>query len=65
MQSRKTDILVGTQMVTKGHDFPFVTLVCADVDAGLKFRFRAAERTVQLLTQVAGRADEQTCLARF
>ena len=58
MQSRKTDILVGTQMVTKGHDFPFVTLVCVlDADAGLKLPdFRAAERTVQLLTQVAGRA---------
>ena len=58
MKSRDIDILVGTQMVTKGHDFPHVTLVCVlDADAGLKLPdFRAGERTVQLLTQVAGRA---------
>ena len=58
MKSRDIDILVGTQMVTKGHDFPHVTLVCVlDADASLKLPdFRAGERTVQLLTQVAGRA---------
>jgi primosomal protein N' (replication factor Y) len=56
--SRDIDVLIGTQMIAKGHDFPDVTLVgviSADVGLGLA-DFRSAERTFQLLTQVAGRA---------
>lgn len=54
----ETDILVGTQMIAKGHDFPKVTLVgVIDADVGLGLPdFRSAERTFALLTQVAGRA---------
>jgi len=57
-REKSFDILVGTQMIAKGHDIPNVTLVgvvSADVGLGMP-DFRAAERTFQLLTQVAGRA---------
>ncbi len=57
-RDHKYDILVGTQMIAKGHDIPNVTLVGivnADIGLGLP-DFRAAERAFQLLTQAAGRA---------
>ena len=58
MRRREIDILVGTQMVTKGHDLPSVTLVgVLNADAALSIPdFQASERTFQLLVQVAGRA---------
>lgn len=57
-RSQKLDILIGTQMIAKGLDFPNVTLVgVLNADTALNLPdFRAAERTVQLLVQVAGRA---------
>lgn len=55
---KKADILVGTQMIAKGHDFPSVTLVgILDADMSLHFSdYRSSERTFELITQVAGRS---------
>ena len=57
-REEKIDILIGTQMVVKGHDFPDVTLVgVISADSSLNFGdFKATERTFQTLTQVIGRA---------
>ena len=58
IQKSEPTILLGTQMLAKGHHFPYVTLVAIlDVDSGLlSVDFRATERTAQLIVQVAGRA---------
>lgn len=58
LRQQTTDILIGTQMVAKGHDFPNITLVgiiCADLSLNFP-DFRASERTFQLIAQVAGRS---------
>ncbi|HVC56641.1 MAG TPA: primosomal protein N' [Stellaceae bacterium] len=62
MVARRIDVLIGTQIVAKGHHFPMLTLVgVVDADLGLAGGdLRAAERTYQLLHQVAGRAGRET-----
>lgn len=58
VREREIDILIGTQMIAKGHDFPFVTLVgvvAADLSLNIP-DFRSGERTFQLIIQVAGRS---------
>lgn len=58
VKEKKTDILIGTQMIAKGHDFPGITLVgiiCADTSLNFP-DFRSGVRTFQLIAQVAGRA---------
>ena len=60
---KKYDILVGTQMIAKGHDFPYVTLssvVLADIGLALP-TYRAAERTFQLIAQAVGRSG-RSCM---
>lgn len=66
MSDSSADILIGTQMITKGHDFPGVTLVgVINGEAGLNMPdFRSSERTFQVLSQVVGRAGRGTLPGR-
>ena len=65
-KNKKADILVGTQMIAKGHNFNSVTLVgILEADMSLYYAdFRSSERTFQLITQVAGRAGRDKLLGR-
>lgn len=67
VRNREVDILVGTQMIAKGHDLPDVTFVgVVDCDVGLHVPdFRAAERSFQLLTQASGRAGRRSGQGRI
>ena len=61
MLANRIDVLIGTQMITKGYHFPRLTLVgVVDADLGLSGGdLRASERSVQLLSQVSGRAGRE------
>jgi primosomal protein N' (replication factor Y) (superfamily II helicase) len=66
LRDQTIDILIGTQMIAKGHDFPNITLVgiiCADLSLNFP-DFRAGERTFQLLAQVSGRAGRGDAAGR-
>ena len=66
-ECQEADILIGTQMIVKGHDFPNVTLVgvlAADLSLYVS-DYHAAERTFQLLTQAAGRAGAEVSPERL
>ena len=66
LSEKSIDVLVGTQMVAKGHDYPDITLVgiiCADLSLAFP-DFRSGERTFQILAQVAGRAGRGTAKGR-
>ncbi|MDQ1330570.1 MAG: hypothetical protein QG578_833 [Thermodesulfobacteriota bacterium] len=66
LSEKSIDVLVGTQMIAKGHDYPDITLVgiiCADLSLAFP-DFRAGERTFQLLAQVAGRAGRGSSKGR-
>lgn len=62
IERREVDVIVGTQLIAKGLDLPYVTAVgIVNADIGLHFPdFRASERTFQLITQMAGRAGRHT-----
>ena len=67
VRNREIDIIIGTQMIAKGHDFPYLTLVGVLHAEQLLFMpdFRAGERTFQQIVQVSGRAGRAPQSARL